>query len=279
MTRFARLSCRAALLTLAASGGLYALTTPSPASSLSIATYYNWGSGFYSAWQPGGSGNGSAPSSGYIIRLSAFYRDANGNVYDLGIGSATASITFTVSGHQYTIGSTASCACRSVEFAPAGIAVGTVTYSGVTLGTTSAYTLVMTVASTPDPNAPITAAYQYGQVGTTNLEQNEIVYTSTQSGIINVAVRLVNYTNAPASQDFLTYTNGSSSDARTIYFTIPGDSNTYSATFTSSVSKVIVTLKQTDTLTANLTGITWWQTTPGNESVYAWFYPSSSALN
>jgi hypothetical protein len=152
----------------------------------------------------------------------------------------------------------------------------------VTLGTQSAYTLVMIVASTSayDSNSPITASYQYGcSPCAVNTEQNQIVYPSAQSGIINVAVRLVNYTNAAASQDFLTYTSGSASDVRTIYFKMTGDPNTYSATFSSSVSKVIVTLKQTDALPANNTGIVWWQTSPGDESVYAWFYPSSSALN
>lgn len=279
MSRITRLGSAAAILTCSAAPFLYATTvsTPTPSSSLSIATYYNSGSGFTSAWQPGGSG-GAAPSSGKIIRLSAFYShyDATtGNtvIYDLGQGPATAAITLTVSGYSYTIGSTASCACRSVEFSP-GLSVGSVSYSGVTLGTQNAYTLVMTVASTPDPTSPITASYQYGgSLSGVNLEQNEIFYTSTQS-VAWVAVLLVNYTNASASQDFLTYTSHSASDARTIYFTLPGDNNTYQAVFSSSVSKVIVQLKQTDTLTAYSTGITWWQTVPGNEAVYAWFFPS-----
>jgi hypothetical protein len=286
MSRFIRLAWGTAVLTFAAHG-VYALTTPAAASNLSIATYYNSGSGFHSAWQSGGTGTGASPSSGYIIRLSAFYRDSTGAVWDLGQGAATASITFTVGGHSYTIGSAASCSCRSVQFAQPGIAASSsVSYSGVTLGTSSAYTLVMTVVSSSssyyDANSPITASYQFGCSPCTTgpfPEQNQIVYPSAQSGIINVAVRLVNYTAAAASQDFLTYTGGSGSDTRTIYFKMPSDTHTYSATFSSSVSKVIVTLSQTDALPANSTGIIWWQTTPGDETVYAWFYPSSSTLN
>lgn len=284
MRRLTRFCCGTAILAFAAAPYSRATTpTPAAASSLSIATYYNSGSGFQSAWQSGGTGAGASPSSGYIIRLSAFYRNASGTIYDLGQGAATATITFTIGGNAYKIGSSAPCSCRAVQFAQPGLsASSSVTYSGVTLGTTSAYTLVMTVASSSayDANSPVTASYQYGgSSGSVNLEENQIVYPSAQSGIINVAVQLVAYSPTAASQDFLTYSSGSSSDSRTVYFIMPGDSNTYSAVFSSSVSKVIVTLKQTDALPAHNTGIIWWQSTPGNESVFAWFYPSASALN
>jgi hypothetical protein len=281
-----RVACCAAILTFAGAHDLFGtVSTPTPPSSLSIATYYNWGSGFYSAWQPGDSGNGAAPSSGSIIRLSAFYRDSDGTVWDLGQGSATATITLNVSGYgSYPIGPTAACSCRSVEFdSPPGVpASTTVTASGVTLGTRSAYTLVMTVASTPDPSSPITAAFQYGgSNGSVNLEQNQIVYTSAQNNVKYVGVRLVQYTSTSGSADFLTYSNGSGSDSRTIYFKLAGDANVYSAVFTSSTSKVIVPVGPPpgDTLPANATGIIWWQTVPGDETVFAWFYPSTPPLN
>jgi hypothetical protein len=282
MRRLTRFCCGAATVAVFSAPYLEAQTaTPAAAGSLSIATYYNSGSGFHSAWQSGGTGTGASPSSGYIIRLSAFYRDANGNISDLGQGAATATITLTVGGNPYKIGSSAPCSCRSVEFAQPGLsASSSITYSGVTLGTQSAYTLVMTVASSSayDANSPVTASYQYGgSNGSVNLEENEIFYPS--QSVLYVAVRLVNYTNAAASQDFLTYTGGSASDTRTVYFKVGTDSNTYSATFSGSTSKVIVKLNQTDSLTANQTGIVWWQTAPANESVYVWIYPWSSALS
>ena len=280
-----RLAYGAAIVAAVSQTAAAITATPPPAGSLSIATYYNWGSGFYSAWQPGDSGNGAAPSSGSIIRLSAFYRDSDGTVWDFGQGSATATITLNVSGYgSYPIGPTAACSCRSVEFdSPPGVpASTTVTASGVTLGTRSAYTLVMTVASTPDPSSPITAAFQYGgSNGTVNLEQNEIVYTTAQSTVKYVGVRLVQYTSTSGSADFLSYSNGSGSDSRTIYFKLFGDANVYSAVFTSSTSKVIVAVIPAagDNLPANGTGIIWWQTVPGDETVFAWFYPSTAPLS
>ena len=271
MTRLARLSLATAILAYSGTSYLYATNaTPSP-TNLSIATYYNSGSGFTSAWQPGG-GTGAAPSSGSIIRLSAFYRDANGTVYDLGQGSATASITFTVSGNTYKIGATAPCACRPVEFSP-GLSLGAVSYSGVTLGTRSAYTLVMMVASTPDPNGPITAAdYQYA-------ENNEIVYTSVNN-MKYVAVRLVSYTTTDAASDFLTYTvSGTTVDSRTVTFTVTGDATVYTANLTPSNNKVIVTLLNTDHVSANAVAITWSQSAPGDMGTYVWVYPSTPPIN
>ena len=271
MSRLTQLSLVAVILAYSGASNLYAtVVTPSP-TNLSVATYYNSGSGFTSAWQPGG-GTGAAPSSGSIIRLSAFYRDANGKVFELGQGAATASITLTVSGNSYSIGFLAPCACRSVEFSP-GISIGAVSYSGVTLGTRSAYTLVMTVASTPDPNGPITAAvYQYG-------EQNEIVYTSVID-INYVAIRLVSYTNTDASSDFLTYTASSTTaDSRTVTFTVTGDATVYTANLTPSNNKVIVTLLQTDHIPANTVAITWSQSAPGDQLTYVWVYPSTAPIS
>ena len=269
MRTLIRVGLSAAVVFVGASN-TYASTPSTPsATNISVATYYNAGSGFVGVY------SGASPSSGNIIRLSAFYRDANGNVYELGTGSATATITFTVNGHNFPIGSTAACACRSVQFSP-GIPVTSVSYSGVTLGTAGAYTLVMTVAQPFDPNGTITAAYQYGS-STSPTEQNEIAFTTAQT-INFVGVRLVSYSNSTAQSDFLPWTAGGTNDSRTVTFKVTGDSNTYTATLSSSTGHQVIQMKQTDSIAAYVVAITWSQNNPGDEMTYVWFYPSATAI-
>ncbi len=248
------------------------ISAPAPA-SVSLATYYNYGSGFTSAWQSGGA-VGSAPSSGSIIRISALYRDANGAVYDLGNGAPVAAISIGISSKTYIL----SALSRAVVFSPGYSATSAITYSGITLGTSSAWTLVITVASTPDANTPITGAFQMA-------EGDQLVFTTAQT--INwIEVRLVSYSqpcyqgdNYCTSGDFVKYTASSSvndSTTRTIAMLING--LPYTASLSSSNTKYIFQLPLTYSPAAGAVAIAWSQNTLGDQYTFVSFYVNSSQI-
>jgi hypothetical protein len=254
--------------------GAFATTVSAPAPvSVSLATYYNYGSGFTSAWQPGGA-VGSSPSSGSIIRISAFYRNANGTVYDLGNGAPATTFTVGISSNTYSL----SALSRAVVFSPGYSATSAITYSGLTLGTTSAWTLVITVAATPDANTPITGAFQMA-------EGDQLVFATAQT--INwVEVRLVSYVpqcyqgnNLCATGGFVPYTYGSSvNDSTTRIVGILINGLPFVASLSSSNTNYIFQLPTTYSPAAGAVAIAWSQNTLGDQYTYVSFYVNSSQI-